>query len=721
MGASTSRIDEDKALQLCRERKKFVQQALDGRCLLAAAHVSYVQSLRSTGTALRRFAETEVPVESSLYTSTSATPEQALALTEKSVSHLSYSPPLSSPPPPSSSPFQVNHMKFRGFSSKKVEEKPPVTVVATVSVTSSSSVLRSMSMEKMESSTPFEESSSTPPPWDYFGLSHPIDSQFSSPHGHVSSSVKGEDEETREVEEEEEEEEEDGENFSFQEREYSNGSDDEFDEPTSDTLVRSFENFNRVRQREGAESEKSKTPELSPPVTPLAAAAATPLKKTPNHSENRLPPPRDFLSSMKEVEMLFVKASETGKEVPRMLEANKLHFRPIAQSNQSGTGASSLFKTCLSCGEDPKDVPEEEAAPNTMKYLTWHRTESSRSSSSLNPLGGMNSDDVEELNTNLFENIGMIAGSHASTLDRLYAWERKLYDEVKGSQAVRREYDDKCKILRELESEGKGSKIIDKTRSVVKDLHSRIRVAIHRIDSISRRIEELRDNELQPQLEELIQGLSRMWEVMFECHKAQFQLISACHRRGNIKLNMQSELHRQVTSHLESELSALASSLTKWITGQRSYIKAIHEWLEKCVVLPRPSKRKRRAHQQPVLRNLGPPIYATCAIWLEKLEALPAKEVSSSIKALASDVARFLPRQEKKNRSKKQNDHMLRDETLEDCGPGFDRFRTSLEGFAGQLNRFAESSVEMYEELKQRIQEAKINYEQWKKACSQGN
>lgn len=210
--------------------------------------------------------------------------------------------------------------------------------------------------------------------------------------------------------------------------------------------------------------------------------------------------------------------------------------------------------------------------------------------------------------------------------------------------------------------------------------------------------------------------LSRMWEVMFECHKAQFQLISACHRRGNIKLNMQSELHRQVTSHLESELSALASSLTKWITGQRSYIKAIHEWLEKCVVLPRPSKRKRRAHQQPVLRNLGPPIYATCAIWLEKLETLPAKEVSGSIKALASDVARFLPRQEK-NRSKKHgSDHMLRDETLEDCGPGFDRFRTSLEVFAGQLNQFAESSVKMYEELEQGIQEAKISYEQWRVA-----
>ena len=45
---------------------------------------------------------------------------------------------------------------------------------------------------------------------------------------------------------------------------------------------------------------------------------------------------------------------------------------------------------------------------------------------------------------------------------------------------------------------------IDKTRAVVKDLRSRIVVAIQRIDMISKNIEDLRDNELQPQLEELI-------------------------------------------------------------------------------------------------------------------------------------------------------------------------------------------------------------------------
>ncbi|KAF7831520.1 nitrate regulatory gene2 protein [Senna tora] len=82
----------------------------------------------------------------------------------------------------------------------------------------------------------------------------------------------------------------------------------------------------------------------------------------------------------------------------------------------------------------------------------------------------------------------------------------------KASGLVRKEYDMKCKILRHLESKGEKTSTIDKTRAKVKDLHSRIRVAIHRIDSISKRIEELRDKELQPQLEELIEGYLPWYE-----------------------------------------------------------------------------------------------------------------------------------------------------------------------------------------------------------------
>jgi hypothetical protein len=75
---------------------------------------------------------------------------------------------------------------------------------------------------------------------------------------------------------------------------------------------------------------------------------------------------------------------------------------------------------------------------------------------------------------------------------------------LQASSVVCRQYDEKCRQLRHQESRGESQMSIDKTRAVVKDLHSRILVAIQRIDMISKNIEDLRDKELQPQLEELI-------------------------------------------------------------------------------------------------------------------------------------------------------------------------------------------------------------------------
>ena len=67
-----------------------------------------------------------------------------------------------------------------------------------------------------------------------------------------------------------------------------------------------------------------------------------------------------------------------------------------------------------------------------MKYSMWHRNASFRSSSSRNPLDTHSREDAEDLRSDLFENFYQISGSHASTLDRVFAWEKKLYDEVKG-------------------------------------------------------------------------------------------------------------------------------------------------------------------------------------------------------------------------------------------------------------------------------------------------
>lgn len=368
MGASNSKVEEDKALQLCRERKKFVKQALDGRCSLASAHVMYIQSLKSTGTALRKFVEPGAPIESSLYTSTSATPEPLLQI-EKSLSQFSFSSPSvsqridaaenfsPSSSPPNSTLFHANHMKFRGSFSKKVEEKPPIPVTATVTSSSTPQTTTPRSTEKTETS-PFGDSSLPPetPPWDYFGFFHPIDHQFSFQEGKGMNQGFESTDDIRQLREEEgipdlEDEEE---KASFHGREESQDSEDEFDEPAADTLVRSFENFNRVHDRVEASSvtaeesatsetellngEKSNSPDLSPSRATSSVVARETDSNTTTVKEDCMESkvvPKDLVLSMKDIEFLFIKAFESGGEIPKMLEANKLHFRPLFQPKES--------------------------------------------------------------------------------------------------------------------------------------------------------------------------------------------------------------------------------------------------------------------------------------------------------------------------------------------------------------------------------------------------
>ncbi|KAJ6733536.1 hypothetical protein OIU74_005334 [Salix koriyanagi] len=86
MGSASSKVDKTEPLALCKERRKFIKQTIDSRYNLAAAHVSYINSMKNIGVALRRFAEAEVLIESSLST-TSATE------LDKSPSHSSYLSP----------------------------------------------------------------------------------------------------------------------------------------------------------------------------------------------------------------------------------------------------------------------------------------------------------------------------------------------------------------------------------------------------------------------------------------------------------------------------------------------------------------------------------------------------------------------------------------------------------------------------------------------------
>ena len=80
-------------------------------------------------------------------------------------------------------------------------------------------------------------------------------------------------------------------------------------------------------------------------------------------------------------------------------------------------------------------VSTAESEQHVTKVITWNRSLSSRSASSKSPFisAQKEEDDPPDSCTDFVEEFCMISGSHASSLDRLYAWERKIYDELKVS------------------------------------------------------------------------------------------------------------------------------------------------------------------------------------------------------------------------------------------------------------------------------------------------
>lgn len=74
------------------------------------------------------------------------------------------------------------------------------------------------------------------------------------------------------------------------------------------------------------------------------------------------------------------------------------------------------------------------------------------------------------------------------------------------AERVRIAYEKKCTQLLKHDLNGEEPSVVDKTRAAIRDLHTRLMVSMHSVDSVSRRIEALRDEELYPQLMELIKG-----------------------------------------------------------------------------------------------------------------------------------------------------------------------------------------------------------------------
>uniref|UniRef100_A0ACD5YZF6 Uncharacterized protein n=2 Tax=Avena sativa TaxID=4498 RepID=A0ACD5YZF6_AVESA len=556
MGMATSKTEDDKVLVLCQERKRFVREAIDGRCALASAHYEYTVSLRNTGSLLRKcFDGGKYPANEDF----SGNPST------ETLPHMS-----------------KNHNSVSG--------EYTLTEQSTVHHASESAVAEVIASEN------------------------------------------------------------------------------------SPKDKRRVININ--------------TNENDPAMTPVNVVTSSDCTR-PMDSKESYPDVsnvvKDLSSCMKEIEILFFRASDSGKQVPMILEEDKIQFRPLLPEEIAhGSRASNFLASFLVCCSEEVSVPEPPHQAE-IKYLTWHRSVSSQLSPSRNLRG-------------------TILDIHTSTLDRLYAWETKLYDEVKASSAICRRYDEKCKQLRDQESQGKNQIITDFTRATVKDLHSRVLVAIQKIDFISENIEDLRDKEIQPQLDELIQCLTIMWTTMLHCHQRQHAIIKLLSSSCKVKISLESESQCQAAFLLSAELTKLCSNFQNWIASQKGYLHSLSLWLHRCMkpVKKRKSSRKQDVVDVSLTECAVAPIFATCEIWTKLLDDLPTKDLEEAIEGLIADIGSHLPRHLDQRLDQTLNDEqeVPRDDTTRDL-------RSSIVAFVAKLEAFSEASLQKYLDLQNGIGAAK--------------
>ncbi|ONL99876.1 hypothetical protein ZEAMMB73_Zm00001d029946 [Zea mays] len=316
------------------------------------------------------------------------------------------------------------------------------------------------------------------------------------------------------------------------------------------------------------------------------------------------------------IEEYFVKAADSGNDVSELLEASRAqldrNFRQLKKTvYHSNSVLSALSSTWTS------------KPPLAVRY---------------------------KLDTNALEMESTEGKSHGSTLERLLAWEKKLYEEVKARESVKIEHEKKLSTLQSLEYRRRDSAKLDKTKASINRLQSLIVVTSQAATTTSSAIVRVRDNELAPQLVQLCFALLGMWRSMNHFHEIQNEIVQQV--RGLVDNSMAestSDLHRLATRDLEAAVAAWHSNFNRLIKYQRDYIRSLYGWL-KLTLCQVDSSVPQEVHASMISRELT----SFCDEWKQALDRLPDAVASEAIKSFVNVVHVIYTKQAEEMKIKKR-------------------------------------------------------------------
>nr|XP_009391038.1 PREDICTED: uncharacterized protein LOC103977286 isoform X2 [Musa acuminata subsp. malaccensis] len=519
MGCSTSKLEDEDAVRLCRDRKNFIKQAIEHRNQFGYGHIAYIESLLRVSQALRDYAaDDEHHFFLTACRSIPSQPARRLSPEIVMVPKQSF-PPQQKQSERSTSFFAVNYMKAGWNPSISVEQWPetPETVrteyyyptghygvegytPAEAPTTDSSFFSSSYARPKYPPASPQASQS------DIFW--NPFSSLNTDLYAYGNSSedvLLDEDaDRLRKVRQEEgipdleEEEEDDDDDEGIQNVQMKEEGSRIHPKPTAKLIAseqtadvsRKNDKVNEIKEyrsqggqstevsetRNAVEHEVNNGPEI---VGNGNGNYGT--HETPGFTAYVNRRPTSMGEVMENVEAQFVILCDFANELSLILEASRVQ---------------------------PSSSPLESFRMLNPAALLRSASSSRSSSSRFLQVSSGRTNDAYESSNNDIEESCTVSRSHKSTLERLYAWEKKLYEEIKCGERARIDYEKKCMQLRIHDINGEEPFVVDKTRVAIRDLQTRLRVSISSVEYISKRIEALRDQELHPQVMELIQGLT---------------------------------------------------------------------------------------------------------------------------------------------------------------------------------------------------------------------
>ncbi|KAK8497993.1 hypothetical protein V6N13_046000 [Hibiscus sabdariffa] len=672
MGCAASKLDNEDIVRRCKERRRLMKEAVHARHLLASAHADYCRSLRVTGSALASFAAGE-PLSVS-----DETPAVLLHTSHPPTNHTpprvppSPSPSLHPPPPPFSPSPSPSPSSCAAPNRRRPRKLPPKLphILSESSLSSSPRSSKSgfsnnffptaYQANSTYSATPSQASSVWN--WENFYPPSPPESEFFEQKAKQRRQQQLLQQRPRNLHsnypEDAEETETEKSEYDFFRPEKPNhrydintGTNDKsnFDEETEREEVQCsewgdhdhdrFTTTSSSEQDEGDDDVASRSeigtrdseklhhlhrnpPPVQPPARQPKYGAAVG-NKMDNKSEDAgtvmdmtmVVRHKDLKEIVDAIKENFDKAAAAGDQVSEMLEISRAQLdKSFSQLKKTVYHSSSLFSN-LSSSWTSKP-------PLAVKYRL--------DATALNEPGG--------------------SKSLCSTLDRLLAWEKKLYEDIKAREGVKIEHEKKLSALQSQEYKGEDDAKINKTKASITRLQSLIIVTSQAVSTTSIAVIGLRDSHLVPQLVEICHGLRYMWGSMHQYHEVQNNIVQQVrgliNRSGNG--DSTSELHRQATRDLESAISAWHSSFCRLIKFQRDFICALHGWF-KLTLLPLSNDN--------VDGNADPSgVYAFCDEWKLALDRVPDTVAAEGIKSFINVVHVISAKQTEELKVKKRTE-----------------------------------------------------------------